>query len=533
MTKTTYKKQRKKDWYRLKRYVHIGPQLEPKDRKWLTPYVKNKDAIAKHIFYPFIHTELKTRRFRREISSDGSRSEMRVAGVKERPLSYSNHVDAKVFSYYAELLTKKYDKLIDQLEFDECITAYRRIKLDTNKKGRRNKCNIDFANDVFEFVKSKKKENLLVIAFDIKSFFDSLDHKLLKKKWRQVIDSGNDLPSDHYNIFRSITHFSYINESDLFDLFKDRMIVQKVNKGTDKIIRRRKRVDRKRYFRKENVVSYCDKPEIEEIRAKGLIKSNKYIQENGEKKIRRKGIPQGSPISATLANIYMIDFDKVANEFLRSLGGIYRRYSDDMVIVCPIKYEENIFNFFNHLANENHLNLQDEKTQCFHFLFDEDNCRHYCYKKSLQTNILNKNKSFEYLGFQFDGFYVRMKDANMSKYYRKMKSEFARRYFYALHDKSDETKGKIFKSSLYKNHTHKGAGARAIYVRHPHKENHFMLSRKYYWGNFITYAQKAKNTFPDNKIKGQIKQHWNKFHELMSEVEDKIDDLNRNDTNTN
>jgi len=44
---------------------------------------------------------------------------------------------------------------------------------------------------------------------------------------------------------------------------------------------------------------------------------------------------------------------------------------------------------------------------------------------------------------------------------------------------------------------------------------------------------KAMDTFPDNKIKGQIKQHWKKFHELMSEVENKIDDLNRNDTNTN
>jgi len=48
-----------------------------------------------------------------------------------------------------------------------------------------------------------------------------------------------------------------------------------------------------------------------------------------------KGIPQGSPISAVLANLYMLEFDKIVNEFVTGHGGLYRRYCDDLLIVLP------------------------------------------------------------------------------------------------------------------------------------------------------------------------------------------------------
>mgnify|MGYP006302626087 FL=1 len=90
---------RKKDWFRLKRYPHIGMQLEPKDRVWIEPYVKNKEAISKHAFYPFIHRQLKVRKFRKEICHDGTRSELRKPSTKERDIFFSNHLDSNIFSY--------------------------------------------------------------------------------------------------------------------------------------------------------------------------------------------------------------------------------------------------------------------------------------------------------------------------------------------------------------------------------------------------------------------------------------------------
>ena len=64
-------------------------------------------------------------------------------------------------------------------------------------------------------------------------------------------------------------------------------------------------------MRRENVVAYCYANEFFQ-EATDLIRVdkpyNKTIREELDKP-DKKGIPQGTPISATLANIYMLDFD--------------------------------------------------------------------------------------------------------------------------------------------------------------------------------------------------------------------------------
>jgi Reverse transcriptase (RNA-dependent DNA polymerase). len=61
-----------------------------------------------------------------------------------------------------------------------------------------------------------------------------------------------------------------------------------------------------------------------------LLKEQIFIEKES-----KKGIPQGTSISAVLANVYMIDFDKKVCALLKNLGGMYRRYSDDFIIVIP------------------------------------------------------------------------------------------------------------------------------------------------------------------------------------------------------
>ncbi|HEX8015252.1 MAG TPA: reverse transcriptase domain-containing protein, partial [Flavobacterium sp.] len=47
------------------------------------------------------------------------------------------------------------------------------------------------------------------------------------------------------------------------------------------------------------------------------------------------GIPQGLPISAVLANLYLFDFDlDIVNRWVKPHNVYYRRYSDDIFIVC-------------------------------------------------------------------------------------------------------------------------------------------------------------------------------------------------------
>jgi hypothetical protein len=191
-----------------------------------------------------------------------------------------------------------------------------------------------------------------------------------------------------------------------------------------------------------------------------------------------------------------------------------------MVAICPIEYEEKVIEHFLSTIKDFKLEIQISKTQVFHFPFDNKADRHHCYEKNLNTNKIQSNTLFEYLGFQFDGFNTLIKSSSVANYYRKMKRSFARSRFYTYHNKT-ATKGKVFKTRLYKKFTHVGATRRRIYQRHPTKSDLFILSQKYDWGNFITYAKLAEKTIPDNKIGGQLKRHWRKFHELMTEIENK------------
>jgi len=514
MKTTIHKSKKKKDWFRIKRYPHVGMQLEQKDRLWIEEYVKNKTAIAKHAFYPLIHRQLKVRKFRKEVCHDGTRSKLRKPSTKDREIFFANHLDSNIYSFYSDLLSKKYEEILNDYGISNCVTAYRKIPKDPTIEKSRNKCNIDFANDVFQYIKNNQEKELVAITFDIKSFFDNLNHSYLKKNWRTILKSGTDLPPDHYNIFKNITKFSYVEEDDLFNEFQEKIIVERKPRSFKEI-----KIKKKNYLRNKRAVAYCSKENIGEIRSKGLIKSNKYIiNDSGDKVLRTKGIPQGSPISANLANIYMIDFDKTANDLLTSLNGIYQRYSDDMVAICPKKFEEKVIEHFLSTIKNVHLEIQMSKTQIFHFIYDEVTGRKKCFEKNRNTNRLQNNTVFEYLGFQFDGHYTLIKSASLSGYYRKMKRSFKRSFFYTYHNRTI-TKGEVFKSRLYKRFTFKGAQRRRIYQRHPTKTNVFTLSHKYDWGNFITYANLASNTITDNKIASQLKNHWKIFHKLMKEIE--------------
>src|SRR5690606_34052824 len=70
---------------------------------------------------------------------------------------------------------------------------------------------------------------------------------------------------------------------------------------------------------------------------KELIDSNIIIHKNQKQNEQKEliGIPQGLPISALLANIYMLNFDEtVINEIVLKHDVFYRRYSDDIIMIC-------------------------------------------------------------------------------------------------------------------------------------------------------------------------------------------------------
>lgn len=511
----------KAEWFKIKKYPHIGNQIDSFDYLQIKEYISKKENIEKHPFGPFIHRVKKQRKFRKEYDKKGivKNEGKRKDDVKERELFYASHIDAMIYSYYSHLLLKKYNKLLIKNKIDDVVTAYRKIPINRSDKNSKGKSNINFANEVFNYIKvnSERTKEQVVVAFDITGFFDNLNHQNLKKLWLKVLNVKT-LPKDHYQIFKNITKFSYVDEKKLFEEFKDRILVERfTDSKKNRIIVKEKKIDKIKYFKNKRVISFCNsKTDLYNIRKKGLIKSNKY-NEDGTK--REKGIPQGSPISAILANIYMFDFDVLMHNELKRINGIYRRYSDDMIIVCDLKYKHQIIDLFvKGIDDICNLEIKQSKTQVFHFI--KENNSLVCYQEF--GNFLNGNKNLEYLGFQFNGEFIYLKNSSISKYYRKMKRSIRRSKFYTNHTKDKKNNGRLFINQLQKRHTYLGAERRAKRIRIKNsigKDKFIKIKNIYDYGNFLTYARKSEYTMDGNRVKKQLKNHWKVFNkEIKKEI---------------
>ena len=508
---------KKKDWFKIKRYPHIGLPLDNRDRfKWIENYVTNPKEIAKHAFLPFIHKTSKVKKFRKDYSNhDGSLNEkfksgtkvLRKDSTKKRELFYASHMDSLIFSYYAMLLSNSYEEIIKENQLDEVVNAYRSVPVNPLKIDSSNKCNIDFANDVFKYVLNYKEEEFTVIAFDISSFFDNLNHKLLRDVWADVL-GVEKLPIDHFNVFKNITRFSHVDIVDIFEEFKDKIYTRKINKLGEPLEIKQRKVDKIKYLRNQNAIAFCKEKEFFKLKGKLLQPSKTRIIDDIEV-YRDFGIPQGSPISSVLANIYLLHFDTFVNKFISERGGIYRRYSDDMVVICPIKYKEELTKLVYEEIKKYKLEIQEKKTQIFQFKRNEKQL--ICGQEF--EGVTNWNKNFIYLGFEFDGNNVLLKSASISGYYRKMKRSIRRAKHFSSRKYSPD-KGIIFKQRIFKKFSYKGSKRNRKYIWNE-DEKKFIKTDSYNWGNFLSYAYKASNIMVNNKIKQQTKRHWNILNKLI------------------
>ncbi len=508
---------KKKDWFKIKRYPHIGLPLDNRDRfKWIEPYITNPEKIAKHSFLPFIHKKSKVKKFRKSYSKDdgtaimsqlSEKKVLRNPSKKERELFYASHMDSLIFSYYAMLLSDAYEDKIKENGIDEVVTAYRSVPINPSKIDGSNKCNIDFANDIFKYILNYKEEEFTVIAFDISSFFDKLNHKKLREVWADVL-GVEKLPIDHFNVFKNITRFSHVDIVDIFEEFKDKIYTRKTNKLGEPLQIKQKKVDKIKYLRNQDAIAFCKEKEFFKVKGKLLQPSKTRIIDDIEV-YRDFGIPQGSPISSVLANIYLLHFDTLLNKFISARDGIYRRYSDDMVVICPSEVKEELLQHVYDKIKNYKLEINEDKTQIFQFKRVENKL--LCGQEF--KDCINWNKNFIYLGFEFDGSHVLLKSASISGYYRKMKRAIARAKNFSSR-KFNPEKGIIFKRRIFRKFSYKGAKRYKKYVWNK-VEKKFKKIESYNWGNFLSYAYKASNIMVNNKIKQQTKRHWNILNKLI------------------
>ncbi|MBB6506852.1 hypothetical protein F4695_000171 [Rhizobium soli] len=388
----------------LKRYIHFDRDIP---RKKITSLANDPTAVATHAFFPLLRFYEEWTKFRKGA----------IRKKKARPLRFASRVDAAIYARYRASLADLYEAELAKRGLSDIPVAYRRLP----KEGGGNKCNIDIARDVFAYVRDLG--DCIVTVVDIKSYFESLDHKRIKDVWELLL--GRGLPSDHLAVFNSITKYSIV---DLEALSKRLNLNERVPQvGGNRRDRRKRNIDALKDRGKKQI---CSTKDFRELVAGTKTGFPSLIQKNGFD----FGIPQGTPISDLVANFYLIDFDQEVSDWVSVRSGMYRRYSDDIVIVLPnssVANDMEAKEFLQKCIRKHgaQLRIQDRKVCVVKF------------ERTPTTTVFKhlygsaSRNGLEYLGFEYNGHIVKLKNSTLSNAWRKIKrrsyghaSRFVKRY---------------------------------------------------------------------------------------------------------
>ena len=425
-----------------RKYKHFD---NPRKLDDVLDYLLKSENIAQHSFYPFLHFVKEQSKFK-----EGQKKS------KKRKLYYCSHLDRYVYSYYAFKLNQCYNAWADKEGLNESTVAYR-----TNLK----KSTIHFANSVFN--KILKMEDANIFVGDFSDYFDNLDHRYLKNRLKSLL-GVDELHNDYYAVFKNITCYSWVNLNELMNVFL----------GNDRFEKIRPYCKHKFKTATENLQRLFTAEEFR-VKVKPIIYKNRDF-----------GIPQGSPISAVLSNIYLMDFDVQIKNFVTHIGGFYLRYCDDFIVVVPGSYPvKDLVGFIqSQVKNIPRLILKDEKQQTL------------CFSKS-QIKNGGQNTSLNFLGFSFDGQFVRLREKTIYRFYRRLYHKIATiKKQRSLGRKGGGTK------NLYQQFSIKGAYP-------PQSDKNVKLR-----GNFFTYLHQVKKIMGKKFCETIERKHFRKIRRSLREI---------------
>lgn len=317
------------------------------------------EFVARHSFTPLLAYEKRDRRYKRQ--PDGSRR----SEWKPRQIMFASHRDACILSIYSTWLDERLEEYYVSTGLSESVLAYRGI----------GKANYDFAAEVYAFARAHSP--VVILAFDVTGFFDNLDHSLLKSRLKRLLGVSG-LPEDWYKVFRFATRHHSVD----LDALKQHPVFGE------------------RFARNRQGPIAT----IAELKQHGVP-----ICPNGTP---GRGIPQGTPISAALSNAYMVDFDAAAQACCEARGGLYRRYSDDILVICPPKEAEALESEITALIGGERLELNPSKTERTRF--------------DIETRRGDGDALAQYLGFTFDHDGARLRSSSLARQWRKLKRSLRR-----------------------------------------------------------------------------------------------------------
>lgn len=388
-------------WFKPRKYKHFDVPIGDDWASALTP-----QQVAAHSWSPLLHWIKETPRYK---PLEGK------TVVKARDIMHASHRDACILAKYAHELTAKLDAWYAQNGLHEAVIAYRSL----------GKSNYNFAATAQAYV--REHQSVEAMCFDVTGFFDNIDHDRLKRrlKWLLGVD---ELPDDWHRVLRSVTRYSHVRKADLkaHPVFGPRL----KQRGADRPL-----------------------ATVKELKAAAIkIRPNPNSY----------GVPQGTPISAALSNLYLVDFDLMMKALADQHGALYQRYSDDILIICaPEQADQLAAAVADALTNEA-LTLQNNKTVRQRFTGDE-------------------RDDFQYLGYQLGLGQALIRPGSLSRQWRSTKKAIRRSERKAEKLAATGEHDKIYISKLRGRLTHVG-------VR-----------------NFLAYADRSSNELESEIIKQQVK----------------------------
>ncbi|HYW14931.1 MAG TPA: reverse transcriptase domain-containing protein [Allosphingosinicella sp.] len=375
--------------------------VQPAFAHGLTP-----SQVAAHHWSPLIHYIKTEKRYK---------VKERKTVPKERPIMFASHRDSCILSKYSADLVSRLDAWYAANGLDETVIAYRAL-------GR---SNYHFAKRVEDFVRAHP--SLTVMCFDVTGFFDNLDHKLLKARLKWVLGC-EELGADWYAVLRAVTRYRYINLEEI--------------KKHDHLAKRLK--ERERH----------PLATIAELKDLGVPI---------EKNPKPVGIPQGTPISASLSNLYMTDFDAEMQAEAAKRGALYQRYSDDILVACAPTRQHVLKELVREKLEEHGLELQSSKTDV------------------VTLHAPASTLTFQYLGYQLGHVEARLRLKSLSRQWRTAKRAVAKTERVGLSAIKQGKAKQIFTRKLHMRFT--GAGAR----------------------NFLAYTKRSADALESPAIRKQTK----------------------------
>jgi hypothetical protein len=217
---------------------------------------------------------------------------------------------------------------------------------------------------------------------------------------------------------------------------------------------------------------------------RGLIRGAKLIAVNR----LGMGIPQGSPISALLSNIFMIDLDETMQRLANAAGASYRRYSDDILLVAPPTASSQLEKSLMGEVAKLGLAISQPKTKTSRF-------------RRAPNGAITVDQPIQYLGFTFDGKRILLRSQTIARYVRRMKDNVKAARRAAMRAAKCGGVRRLRRQKLYARFSHLGPTSKMLAGPDAHTSGN----------NFWTYTKRASKIMKDDAIRRQLRKHWRRL----------------------